>query len=634
MIDISCSNLKKSYVSDLILSDVNFTINESEKVALVGLNGSGKTTLLKIITSELEYDSGSIYINSSKKVGYLKQSIIADESLSVYDATIEVFKDLISLENQIRKLEYEMAKNSNDDNLLSEIMNKYSEATYLFEKNEGYSYQSKTKGVLFGLGFEENDLSIKFSNLSGGQKNRVMLAKLLLSSPEILLLDEPTNHLDIESIEWLEKFLRDFEGTILVISHDRYFLDKITNRTLFLQNSKLYSYNGNYSYFIKKWYEEQELQSKKYILQEKEIQRQKEIISKMLANGRDKKVRQAKSREKLLQNMILIDKPESESEKLNIKFNPSLQSGSEVLFADKLSKFYSDMRIFDNISFNIYRGEKIGLIGPNGVGKSTLVKIIKGEISEYSGEFSQGHNVKIGYFDQELSDLNMENSVIDEIWDEYPSLKTHEVRGYLAKFMFYNEDLFKSVNDLSGGEKTRLSILKLMLSNSNFLIMDEPTNHLDIDSKDILEKALKDYTGTVLIISHDRYFLNNSVTKILEMKNDGIIEYLGNYDYYIYKKNISIDDDEIDDTVTKTELKNLAKKQRESIRQKQAERKRLSEIEKEIYQIEDSITTNEEKLCNPEVYSNHIFANQLSNEIERFKRKLEELYKEWDMINQ
>ncbi|MBN2285624.1 MAG: ABC-F family ATP-binding cassette domain-containing protein [Tissierellales bacterium] len=632
MIDISCRNLTKSYVTELVLDHVNISINENEKVGLVGLNGSGKTTLLKILTKEIDFDEGSIYVNPSKQVGYLKQDISSDESLTVFDSVAEIFREIILLEEKIRYYESEMSKNSENGKVLTEILDIYAELIDDFEKKEGYSYKSKIKGVLFGLGFQEEELSLQFKKLSGGQKNRVMLAKLLLSSPEILFLDEPTNHLDIPSIEWLEKYLKEFKGTVLVIAHDRYFLDRITSKTLFVQNGNIYSYNGNYSYFIKKWSTELEIQKKKYVIQEKEIQRQKEIISKMLANGRDKKVRQAKSREKLLQNMLLVDKPQGESEKLKIQFNPSIESGRDVLLVEGLAKNYDDKKIFRQISFRVMKGDKIGLIGPNGVGKSTLIKILLKQIQEDAGEVSIGHNVKIGYFDQELVNLNLDNSVIDEIWDEYPALKTYEIRGYLAKFMFYNEDLFKLVGDLSGGEMTRLSILKLMLSHSNFLLMDEPTNHLDIDSKHILEQALADYTGTLLIISHDRYFLNKSVDKILEMHSDGIIEYLGNYDYYTYKKNLPPEEEDIEQ-ISKTELKNQAKKQRELIRDAQAQRKKIVELEEKIETLEQLNFSLEKDLCSPEVFNNHTKAQEISQKIEAQKKELEALYEEWHILS-
>jgi ATP-binding cassette subfamily F protein 3 len=618
-----------SYSATKILDKLNFTINENEKVALIGLNGSGKTTLFNILTSELEYDSGTVYVNKAKKLGYLKQIDNFADSDTIYSIIEEVFQHIMDLENLLRNLEAKMSNPSGEEDV-NVIMEEYSTVNDEFEKLDGYSYQSRIKGVLNGLGFRHDDFSKNITKLSGGQKNRVMLARLLLSSPDILLLDEPTNHLDIKSVEWLEKFIKDYKGTVLLISHDRYFLDSVTSKTLFLNNESITQYNGNYSYFIKKRSENLELQRKKYIIQEKEIQRQKEIISKFLSNGRDKKVKQAKSREKMLQNIQRVEKPEEENNKISIRFTPGIESGNDVLFVNNLSKSFEEEKVFENIDFKIYKGDKIGLIGPNGVGKSTLVKIVTEQLISDSGEYSFGHNVNIGYFDQELSGLNPDNSVLDEIWDEYPRLKVHEIRGYLARFNFFNDDLFKTINNLSGGEKSRLSLLKLMLSNTNFIVMDEPTNHLDIDSKDVLEKTISDYTGTILIISHDRYFLNKTVTKILEMDSTNMAEYLGDYDYYYYKKNMSDVEEETENRITKTELKNNAKKERERIRERQQLKKKIMEIEDSIHNLEEEVAELEKQLCLPEVYNNHVNAKNVNDKLENLKLKLEDKYYQWE----
>jgi ATP-binding cassette subfamily F protein 3 len=634
MIDISCSMLSKSFGADKILDEINFTINEYEKAALIGLNGSGKTTLLNILTSQMDYDSGYFYLNNNKRVGYLKQSDSAKSTKTIYDTVQEVFSDIMSLENEIRSLESSMTLYASQPDKLEPLLEEYSLKNERFEKLEGYGFKSRIKGVLFGLGFNEDEFDLEMNQLSGGQKSRVMLAKLLLSSPDILMLDEPTNHLDISSIEWIEKYIKDFKGTVLLISHDRYFLDKVINKTLFLSDKKIKIYDGNYSYFIRRWTEEIELNKKKFILQEKEIQRQKEIIAKFLANGRDKKVRQAKSREKMLQNITLLDNPDADSIKISLKFNPAIQSGNDVLRIAGLSKSYENKEVFANVNLSMFKNDKVGLVGPNGIGKSTLLKIISGYIEADTGELIFGHNVNIGYFDQELSDLNMENSVLDEIWDEYPRLKVHEVRGYLAKFMFYSEDLFKSISDLSGGEKNRVSLLKLMLSKTNFLLMDEPTNHLDIDSKNILEKAINDYSGTVLIISHDRYFLNSTVNKIFEMTSNGVTEYLGNYDYYVEKKHSLLIDDDHNDSITKTELKNLIKKDRINTRQRQATRRKLEELEMTIYNTETLIEELENDLCTPIVFNNHILATETSLKLDKLKKELERFYQTWETLHE
>lgn len=629
MIDISCKKLTMSYSAEKILDELNFTINENEKVALIGLNGSGKTTLFNILTSELDYDSGTVHVNKAKKLGYLKQIDNFKNNDTIYSVIEEVFQHIMDLESQLRNLEAKMS-NPSDDEEVNLIMEEYATINDEFEKLDGYSYQSRIKGVLNGLGFKHDDFNKNINKLSGGQKNRVMLARLLLTSPDILFLDEPTNHLDIKSVEWLEKFIKDYKGTIILISHDRYFLDSVTSKTLFLNNKTITQYNGNYSHFIKKRTENLELQRKKYIIQEKEIQRQKEIIAKFLSNGRDKKVKQAKSREKMLQSIQRVEKPEEENNKISIRFTPGIESGNDVLFVNGLSKSFGQEKVFENIDFNIYKSDKIGLIGPNGVGKSTLIKIITGQLKANSGKYDYGHNVNIGYFDQELSDLNPDNSVLDEIWDEYPRLKVHEIRSYLARFNFYNDDLFKTIDNLSGGEKSRLSLLKLMLSNTNFIVMDEPTNHLDIDSKDVLEKTISDYTGTILIISHDRYFLNKTVSKIFEMDSTGMTEYLGDYDYYYYKKNMSDVEEESENSTTKTELKNNAKKEREIIRERQRLKKRIEEIEVSIHNLEDEVSQLEDQLCLPDVYNDHIKAKEVNDNLERLKLQLEDKYYQWE----
>ena len=629
MIDISCKKLTMSYSAEKILDELNFTINENEKVALIGLNGSGKTTLFNILTSELDYDSGTVHVNKAKKLGYLKQIDNFKNNDTIYSVIEEVFQHIMDLESQLRNLEAKMS-NPSDDEEVNLIMEEYATINDEFEKLDGYSYQSRIKGVLNGLGFKHDDFNKNINKLTGGQKNRVMLARLLLTSPDILFLDEPTNHLDIKSVEWLEKFIKDYKGTIILISHDRYFLDSVTSKTLFLNNKTITQYNGNYSHFIKKRTENLELQRKKYIIQEKEIQRQKEIIAKFLSNGRDKKVKQAKSREKMLQSIQRVEKPEEENNKISIRFTPGIESGNDVLFVNGLSKSFGQEKVFENIDFNIYKSDKIGLIGPNGVGKSTLIKIITGQLKANSGKYDYGHNVNIGYFDQELSDLNPDNSVLDEIWDEYPRLKVHEIRSYLARFNFYNDDLFKTIDNLSGGEKSRLSLLKLMLSNTNFIVMDEPTNHLDIDSKDVLEKTISDYTGTILIISHDRYFLNKTVSKIFEMDSTGMTEYLGDYDYYYYKKNMSDVEEESENSTTKTELKNNAKKEREIIRERQRLKKRIEEIEVSIHNLEDEVSQLEDQLCLPDVYNDHIKAKEVNDNLERLKLQLEDKYYQWE----
>ncbi len=634
MIDINVHDISKSYGSLQILKEVSFIINEGEKVSLIGLNGSGKTTLFRILTGQVDYDSGSFYVNPNKTLGYLKQSNELNTEMTIYAVAESVFQPIIQLESEIRLMEQALADSSNDSSKLESLLLTYSDLNEKFEALEGYQYKSKIRGVLNGLGFSDQEFHNPVSQLSGGQKSRVMLAKLLLSSPDILLLDEPTNHLDIQSIEWIEKYITDFKGSVLVISHDRYFLDRTTQKTLFLSQETIKSYRGNYSFFIEKWHIDQQLLQKKYQLQEKEVQRQKEIIAKFLANGRDKKVRQAKSREKMLENMNAIENPHNIDAVMKLRFTPKRPSGYEVLKVDNISKHFDSHKVFDNVSFEIYRGERVGLIGPNGVGKSTLFKMIQNPSMTDNGQITFGHHVEMAYYDQELTDLDNENTVIDEIWDAYPDLKVHEVRGYLAQFMFYSEDLFKTVGDLSGGEKSRLSLLKLMLSDANLLMIDEPTNHLDIDSKDILEKAMINYDGTMIIISHDRYFLNKTVTKIFEMTADGIQEYLGNYDsYHDKKKYLAYGSQEDSPSISKTEMKHKAKKERDLIRQRQAEKKQIKLIEETIQNTEEAILSIESQLCEPEVFNDHEKALSLSTKLEQLKKALDDYFEEWAALH-
>ncbi|SHH58726.1 ATP-binding cassette, subfamily F, member 3 [Caloranaerobacter azorensis DSM 13643] len=631
MIVLSCSNLSKSYSIYKILDNISFTINDGEKIGLVGLNGTGKSTLFKILAGKLSKDSGEIYIAKDHKIGFLEQNTQIESNNTVFEETLKVFRHLIDMEKKLRNLEEEISiegKNGSSAKLQN-LMNLYSKLIEEFNDKNGYGYKSEIKGVLKGLGFTEEEFNKPINKLSGGQKARISLAKLLLEKPNILLLDEPTNHLDIEAIDWLEKFIKDYRGTVIVISHDRYFLDSVTNRIFLIENSTLKSYNGNYSTFMKKRKKELELLQKKYEEQQKEIKRQEEIIKKFMSYGGKRYIRQAQSRQKMLDKMKKIDKPVQDHKKAKIIFEPKVKSGYEVLKVRDLSMNFDDFNLFKDLCFSIYRGEKVGLIGPNGIGKTTLFKIILNKITPTSGEITLGHHVNIGYYDQEQSNLNPEKTIVDEIWDENPNLDHYQIRSVLAKFLFQGDNIFKEISTLSGGEKSRLALLKLMLSKANFLLMDEPTNHLDIDSKEVLEDALKDYEGTLLVISHDRYFLNKVTDKILELNSNGIKEYLGNYDYYLNKKKANEIQEEISDDKTKTQIKAERKRLKEQQKKEKKLKERIKNLESKISQYEEKISELEKYMCKPEVFNNPTKSIEVSTEVNNLKNELNKLYDEW-----
>ena len=628
---LSCSNLSKAYIVDTILNDISFNVEDGDKIGIIGLNGAGKTTLFNILAGELSRDSGEIYVQKDVKIGYLKQHTKIESTKSIFDECLEVFDDLIKMENSLRFLEEKISKygSSGESDKLNTAMEEYGHLSDEFTALNGYGYKSEIKGVLRGLGFEEDDFEKEVNILSGGQKSRIHLAKLLLSKPKLLLLDEPTNHLDIDSISWLEKFLRDYKGSALIISHDRYFLDNIANRIFYMENTKLYVYNSNYTRFIIQRKKDLDILKKKYEDQQKEIKRQEEIITRFMNYGGSRYIKQAQSRQKLLDKMKIIDK-QQEAKKSKFSFEPKVKSGNDVLKVTDINKSYGDFHLLKDINFNIYRGERVGLIGANGIGKTTLFKIVLGQTSNDDGQVQIGHHVHPGYFDQEMDRLNLEKSVIDEIWDENPSLDHYDIRTALSQFLFVGDDIFKEINDLSGGEKGRLALLKLMLSKSNFLLMDEPTNHLDIDSKEVLEDALLGYEGTVFVISHDRYFLNRVTNKILELTKDGIKEYLGNYSYYLEKKNeIAYDDEEEELGKTKTQLKLEKKKEKEIIVLERTKRKILKQLENDIAIKEKLIEDIDKELCNPEIYEIHEKIVELTKEREINESKLNQLYDEW-----
>lgn len=636
MIVLNCKNIKKSYGINEVLKDVSFSINEGEKAGFIGANGAGKSTLFKIITGETEYDSGELYVDKNKTLGYLSQHLSLDSSNTIFDEMLTVFSYLSNIESKLKKLEnllnepYDHSKEEYHNKIIKE----YSSLSESYKIRGGYTYKSEIKKVLSGLGFIESDLTKSIGILSGGQKTRVALCKLLLIKPDILLLDEPTNHLDLEAIEWLENYLKDYKGTVIAISHDRYFLDEVTTRTLELINGHVISYNGNYSIFIDEKKRNYEIEMKAYLIQQNEIKRQEQIIERYRSFNREKSVKAAESREKALNKIERIKPPDKDSKASRIKFETMIESGNDVLHCENLSKSYDDKKLFDNVNLDIKRSEKVALIGENGRGKTTLFKIILNIVKPENGIIALGKNVFTGYYDQEQSDLNPDNNVIDEIWNYYPELTATEIRNALAAFLFKGDDVFKKISSLSGGEKCRINLLKLMLSKSNFLLLDEPTNHLDIMSREALEGALINYSGTVFVISHDRYFLNKVVNKIYELEEDGIKQYLGNYTYYVKKKRnpLRFKEEEHSSGKTKTQIQHEKKKMHDAEKQKKELNIKIESIEDSISSIESKISNLQKKLCEKEVYSNPVQSEEINTAIKDNQEKLDELYNEWENL--
>lgn len=636
MIVLSCNNLNKSFGIDTILENISFTVNEGDKVGIIGVNGTGKTTLFKVLSGIYGYDSGDIYLGKGVEIGYLEQNTNFQSEKTIYEEVLEVFSDLMDMEKYIRGLEIKIAEEGSnpDSKVLDKLMNEYSQKLELFSELNGYGYKSEVKGILKGLGFSDSDMETPINILSGGEKTRVLLSKLLLKNPSLLLLDEPTNHLDSDAIEWLEVFLKQYKGTVIIISHDRYFLDQVVNRVFEIHNKRLKTYNGNYSKFIELSNVEKELEVKRYEDQQKEIKKQEESIDRLKAYGREKHLKRARSKEKMLDKVDVLDKPDVFRKKASIQFSPSVSSGNDVLQVEDLSMGYGERILFKDINFNIYRGEKVALIGANGIGKSTLFKIIMNEIVPLTGTTKLGANVHVDYFHQEQKTLNLDNTIIDEIWNDHPNLNQTTLRNMLGSFLFEDEEVFKKISTLSGGERARVAILKLILSNSNFLLLDEPTNHLDIDSKEVLEEALLNYTGTLFTISHDRYFLNTVVDKILVLDSEGITEYLGNYDYYMDKKKQTIEMNTIETTEekTKTQLKDEKRKEREQRELEKKARVKRQNIEKEIEEIELEIEELNVLMCQEEIYSNPEKSKEVSQNKTSLEDRLNNLYEEWEQL--
>lgn len=531
---LSCNQITKSFGTTTILNQVSFHINDREKAAIVGINGAGKSTLFKIIMGELSADSGDIIWAKGATVGYLAQHQELSTENSIYDEVLTVKADLIHMENKIRELELSMKHTEGEE--LERLLSTYTRLNHEFELKNGYAYRSEVVGVLKGLGFTEEEFPKKVTALSGGQKTRVALGKLLLSNPDIILLDEPTNHLDMTSITWLETFLLNYSGAVVIIAHDRYFLNRVVTKIIELDNTRAQTFEGNYSDYAVKKEALRETQLKHYLNQQKEIRHQEEVITKLRSFNREKSIKRAESREKMLDKMERLEKPVELNSEMNIKLEPRILSGNDVLTVCGLTKSFGSQVLFSGLDFEIKRGERVAIIGNNGTGKTTILKLINELLPADAGEIRLGAKVHIGYYDQEHQVLHMEKTCFSELQDEYPQMDNTSVRNVLAAFLFTGDDVFKQIRDLSGGERGRISLAKLMLSEANFLILDEPTNHLDITSKEILENALISYTGTVLYVSHDRYFINRTATRILDLSCGTLLNYIGNYDYYLEKK--------------------------------------------------------------------------------------------------
>ncbi len=634
MITLAVNNLKKMYGIETVIENITFAINENEKVGFVGPNGAGKTTLFNLITGELEKDEGQIFFGKDLKYAYLEQTIDNSSETTVWQEVLKIFSDVIRLEEELRRLELEIST-KHDTAEFDKIMSEYAQKSDLFSAMNGFSYKSEASGILLGLGFAQEEFEKKLSTLSGGEQTRLKLSKLLLKKPDILLLDEPTNHLDTSAVEWLESYIRQYRGNVLIISHDRYFLDKTVDTIMEIQNRQLRVYPGNYTeYTIKREIFQAQLE-KQYKENQEEIRRQQAIIAQLKAFGREKQVRRARSREKLLDKMQVIDKPHGAQKKAVISFTPSIVSGYEVMQARELSKSFGSRNLFSGLNLDIFRGEKVALLGPNGIGKTTLFNILLGKDPDFAGSIRFGTNVNPVYFDQTRADLDPSNNVLDEVWNAYPHLTQTEVRNYLAAFLFTGEDVFKSISSLSGGEQARVSLLKLMLSSGNFLFMDEPTNHLDIDSKEILEMALSAYEGTLFFISHDRYFINALADRIIEFTPSGIREFLGNYDDYQYALTTEREEREkkIAESivpVNKTQQKQQYKKEKERQSEQRKIKNLIKEAEERIEAIEAELLEIDRLMCEEAVYSNPARALEVSNRKAELEQQHERTMSDWE----
>ena len=635
---LSCQGISKSFGEKVILEDASFHIEEREKAALIGNNGAGKTTLLRIIMGEIHADAGQVVLAKDKRIGYLAQYQDVQGHLSVYEELLSTKQYIIDMEERLRAMEVQMKNASGEE--LDRLMNSYTRLTHEFELENGYAYKSELMGVLNGLGFTEEDFTKQVATLSGGQKTRVALGKLLISKPDILLLDEPTNHLDMESIAWLETYLLNYPGAVFIVSHDRYFLDKVVTKVIEIDAGQVRMYAGNYSAYAEKKAQLRDAQYKAYLNQQREIKHQEAVIVKLKSFNREKSIKRAESREKMLNKVQRIDKPVEVQSQMRLSLEPRVVSGNDVLTVEDLAKSFPQQKLFSNISFQIKRGERVALIGNNGTGKTTMLKILNGLLDADAGSFSLGAKVQIGYYDQEHHVLHAEKTIFEEISDTYPTLTETQIRNMLAAFLFTGDDVFKVISSLSGGERGRVSLAKLMLSEANFLILDEPTNHLDIASKEILEEALNSYTGTVLYVSHDRYFINQTATRILDLTNQSVVNYIGDYDYYLEKKEeltekyapTAQEATEEAKEETPSEGKLTWQQQKEEQARKRKQENELKKVEKRIEELETRDKEIDDTLVLPDVCTNVGRCAELSREKDKIQAELEELYEKWEEL--
>ena len=634
---LSCQSICKSFGEKVILQDASFHIEEREKAALIGNNGAGKTTLLRIIMEEISADSGQVVIAKDKKIGYLAQYQDIHGHHTIYEELMTTKQYILDMEDKIRSLEQEMKYVAGDK--LESLMNSYTRLTHQFELENGYAYKSEIVGVLKGLGFEEEDYGKQIENLSGGQKTRVALGKLLISKPDILLLNEPTNHLDMESIAWLETYLLNYPGAVFIVSHDRYFLDKVVTKIVEIEAAQMRMYEGNYSAYALKKAQLRDAQYKAYLNQQREIKHQEAVITKLRSFNREKSIKRAESRVKMLDKIQRIEKPIEIDNQMRISLEPRFISGNDVLTVEGLSKAFPGQTLFTDINFEIKRGERVALIGNNGTGKTTILKILNGIVDADAGRFALGSKVQIGYYDQEHHVLHMEKTIFQEISDTYPTLTETEIRNMLAAFLFTGDDVFKLISSLSGGERGRVSLAKLMLSEANFLILDEPTNHLDIASKEILEEALNSYTGTVLYVSHDRYFINQTATRIMDLTNQAIVNYIGDYDYYLEKKEemtriyAPVQEtaaQEVKENVSETKLTWQQQKEEQALKRKRENE--LKKVEARIEELEARDKEIDETMVLPDICTNVAECTKLSREKAAIAEELEGLYEKWEEL--
>ena len=633
---LNATNISKSFGSNEIIKDANFLVNEHEKVAIVGVNGAGKTTLLKILTGEERADSGNVILAKDAKLGYLRQINNVDSTLSIIDELYTVIEHILNMEKRMLEMQEQMQHLSGEE--LEALYSSYTALTHSYELMDGYAAKSKVIGILKGLGFDENDFERKINTLSGGQKTRVFLAKLLLEEPDIILLDEPTNHLDLRSIEWLESYLLNYKGAVIIVSHDRYFLDKIVSKVIDIENAEVQMYSGNYSDFSAKKQMLLDAKMKEYLNQQQEIKHQEAVITKLKQFNREKSIKRAESRQKQLEKIDRVEAPVTHIENMKLSLDISKESGKDVITVHDLSKSFDEKHLFSNINFEIKRGERVAIIGDNGTGKTTLLKIINGLLSPDTGEVIYGSNVSIAYYDQEHQVLHMDKTLFDEISDTYPEMNNTQIRNILAAFLFTGEDVFKKIGDLSGGERGRVSLVKLMLSKANFLLLDEPTNHLDILSKDVLESALNSFPGTICYVSHDRYFINKTATRILDLTGNRLLNYIGNYDYYIEKReavegaaNLSVNNiEEKSAEVSDSKQEWIENKNAQA--QKKKITNALNKCEKEIEKIEEKLGLIDEEFANPEISSNVGKLMELQKEKTALEEKLEKLMNEWEEL--